>query len=125
MGKKFSAGRITNLVLGNFWVLVLLVAGALAVFNVDLNNILWIVLYVSSGLWLIGQGGWKSITSVRKKASFASILHSFAFAFGLLFIYVGLINLPALSAFSVPTIANLTGWITLLGAAVGGVELWV
>ena len=122
---KMTGGRLTVMLLTYFWILALLAIGANNVFNLDFNDILVSVIYIAGGLWLIAQGGFKAIKAAQKKPNIANLLHIVAFAFGLLFIYVGLIGLPGFGALSLDVVAKFTGWITFIGAVVAGVEVWV
>ena len=124
---KWDAPKIGGLIVGLIAFLFLLVIGLKGVLKWDWSLYFVAVVYLAVGLWFFGEGSWKSVTSTAsKKFKWQNLLHSFAFAFGILFVYIGLITLPKIGAiFTMPAVSSLTGWITFVGALVGLAEIWV
>ena len=121
MARKYGAMKITNIVLGIAAFLFLLSLGLNAVFGFDFNKIFVVVMYGATGIYLLAQGGVK----VVKKASATNIFHAISFAFGVLFVYLALIGIPILERLDVAFVTQMTGVITLIGAAIALVEVWV
>ena len=128
MGKKYNAMNIVGWVLGVFAFAFLLVMGLKSVFGWDLNPILVSVAYLVGGLFLIGQSGFKisRVTSQLRSGKLKVYYHMLSAMFGVLFLYVGIINLPSVgSVLNIVNVARFTGWITLLGSLQALSEIWV
>ena len=123
---KWDAPKIGGLIVSLVAFLFLLIIGLKSVLKWDWSLYFIAIVYMAVGLWFFGQGSWKSVKATTKKFKFANLLHSFAFAFGILFVYIGLITLPKIGAvLTIPIVSSLTGWITFVGAIIGLAEAFV
>ena len=119
--------NVPKLILNLSAFLVLLVTALSGLFKWDWSFYLLGVFYLVTGLFLLGEGGWGIL---RKRdfggsKKFTKFLHITSFAFGLLFVYVGIVSFPMFGVLGIEAVKNLTGWITLIGSLTAIVEAFV
>lgn len=87
-----------------------------------------VILSIALGVWLILQSGIKTVNLVKvvqKARSPKAILHLISGGFGLLTIYLGLLQIPSLAVLSIDAIVNLSTTFATLTALIVIAEIFI
>ena len=122
--KKIS---VPKMILNASAFLVLLATALSGLFKWEWSFYLLAVFYLATGIFLLGEGGWGILRKHNFGGSkkFAKGLHITSFAFGLLFVYVGIVSFPMFGILGIESVRNVTGWITLIGSVTAIAEMFV